>query len=253
MAPDIRRLPGLACVKKLLIVQPGEKLASLESVHGDFADWVGAGMGLGEADTRVVYPHRGDEFPDATGFRAVVVTGASAMVTDDEPWMIRGAAWLAETVRAGVPALGICFGHQWLGKALGGEVADNPRGTEVGTVAVMLTPSAADDPLFSGLPATMPLHVSHRQSVTRLPPAAVHLGASVLEPNHAFRYGEHAWGVQFHPEFSAAVLRGYLDYHAARLAARGLDPAILRQSIVETGHGRQILERFAGLAGLNSV
>lgn len=239
-------------MKRLLVVQPGEKLASLKSVRGDFADWVRAGMGLGEADTRVVYPHRGEELPDARMFRAVVVTGASAMVTDDEPWMLRGALWLAETVRAGIPILGVCFGHQWLGKALGGEVTDNPGGTEVGTVTVMLTPSAADDPLFSGLPATLPLHVSHRQSVTRLPPGAIRLGASVMEANQAFRYGEQAWGTQFHPEFSADVVRGYLDYHAPRIAAQGLDPGTLRQSIVETGYGRQILGRFAGLAGFNS-
>ena len=55
-------------------------------------------------------------------------------------------------VERGIPTLGICYGHQLLAHALGGEVGDNPNGREFGTVTVELTAEAADDPLLGGLP-----------------------------------------------------------------------------------------------------
>ena len=236
----------------LLIIQPGEKLPALAGVPGDFADWVRKGMGVPAAGARVVYPHRGDPLPDPAGFRAAVITGSSAMVTDGAPWVSRGAAWIARAVDSGLPLLGICFGHQWLGQALGGRVDDNPRGTEVGTVRVRLTEAARADPLLGGLPAHLPLHVSHRQSVINLPPAALHLAASDLEPHQAFRIGDRAWGVQFHPEFSARILKGYLDYHAPSIRARGGDLRALRDAVTDNGFGGAMLQRFGQLAGIGA-
>ena len=236
--------------KRLLVVQPGEKLATLADVPGDFADWVRKGLGVPAADTLVVYPHRGEPLPEPTGFHAAVITGSSAMVTDAEPWIAHGTTWLARAVDVRLPLLGICFGHQWLGNALGGRVADNPRGTEVGTVNVRLTATAGTDPLLAGLPRSMPLHVSHRQSVVALPPGSAHLAASDLEPHQAFRAGDCAWGVQFHPEFSAQVLMGYLEYHAPSVIARGGNPPALRRAVTDSHFGSILLRRFARLSGL---
>jgi GMP synthase (glutamine-hydrolysing) len=235
---------------RLLVIQPGEKLATLAAVPGDFADWVRDGLGVEAADALVVYPHRGDPLPDPTDFRATVITGSSAMVTDAAPWIVDGSAWLARAVRCRVPLLGICFGHQWLGQALGGRVAENPLGPEVGTVNVRLCEAARTDPLLAGLPASMPLHVSHRQSVVTLPPHTIHLAASDLEPHQAFRAGDCAWGVQFHPEFNGSVLQGYLDYHSPSVIARGGDPQALREAVADSGFGHTLLRRFAEFAGL---
>ena len=234
----------------LVIVQPGEKLPSLAGVAGDFADWVLAGMRTPGEIATTVYPHRGDAYPGVQDIDAVVITGSSAMVTDNAPWMVAGAGWLRQVVAAGIPVLGICFGHQWLGAALGGRVAPNPRGTEVGSVPVNLSGEAADDPLLGGMPARMLLPLSHRQSLTELPPAAIHLAYSDLEPNQAFRVGERAWGVQFHPEFSAEITRGYLDYHAATVTAAGRDPERLKAAVAENTLGGSILNRFATISGL---
>ena len=55
---------------------------------------------------------------------------------------------------AGLPLFGICYGHQLLAHALGGEVGDNPVGREMGTVGIDLHPEAAHDPLFDGLPTS---------------------------------------------------------------------------------------------------
>ena len=229
----------------LVILQPGEKLPGLAGVAGDFADWALAGMGRPRQGVLVVRPHRGEPLPEAAA--GVVVTGSAAMVTDPDPWIAACARWLAAVVARGVPVLGICFGHQLLAVALGGVVDDNPRGIEVGTVTTRLTPEARRDPLFAPWPPTLAVQVSHRQSVLALPTGAVPLAASRRDPHHAFRYGESAWGVQFHPEFDARIVRAYLDYYRPDLAARGEDPEALATGIHEAPLASGLLARFGAL------
>jgi len=230
----------------LLILQPGQKLPSLAAVPGDFSDWILAGMGRDPAKVPVLRPEQGDVLPPPAEVGAVVITGSGAMVTEQAPWMLATAAWLRELVALGRPVLGICFGHQLLADALGGEVADNPRGIEVGTVITRPTAAAAQDALFAGWPAEAPVQASHQQSVIRLPDGAVVLAASEQDPHHAFRYGERAWGIQFHPEFDARIVTAYEAYYGPRL-----DPgyrAMLPLHRAESLEGRGILRAFSEFA-----
>src|SRR5690606_27402387 len=137
----------------------------------------------------------GDALPGRDGFAGVLVTGSAAMVTERLDWSERAAGWLREAAHAGVPVFGICYGHQLLAHALGGEVGDNPNGREMGTVAIDLLPDAASDPLFAGLPASFPAQATHLQSVLRAPEGATVLARSVHDACHAFRWGDTAWGV----------------------------------------------------------
>jgi GMP synthase (glutamine-hydrolysing) len=50
----------------------------------------------------------------------VIVTGSSSSVTERAPWMLRLEGWLRDAVTKETPVLGVCFGHQLLGSALGG-------------------------------------------------------------------------------------------------------------------------------------
>jgi GMP synthase (glutamine-hydrolysing) len=229
----------------LVLVQPGEKLPSLADVPGDFSDWILAGMGWGAARVTVLRPQQGDGLPPPRQVAAVIVTGSSAMVTERVPWMLATEAWLRELVALQRPVLGICFGHQLLAQALGGRVADNPNGIEVGTVTTRLTMAGSQDALFSGWPAAAPVQASHQQSVLTLPPSAEALAASEQDPHHAFRIGSCAWGVQFHPEFDSRIVAAYEDYYAPRLAAGYLSAC--RQARQESPSGNAILGRFAGL------
>ena len=235
---------------ELVIVQPGQKLPSLTDYPGDFGDWVLEGMGIGHELAQIVRPHLGEPLPRLAGLQAIVVTGSGAMVTDRASWMDRSGEWLHTAVDAGLAVLGICFGHQLLAHVLGGEVQYNPRGVEVGTVELRLHPAAASDSLFAGLPQVLAAHVSHQQSVVRLPPGSRLLAGSALDPHQAIAFGARAWGVQFHPEFSAAVVGRYLDHHAPAVAARGGDPERLRAAIRELPWSATLLGRFARLAGL---
>ena len=78
-------------------------------------------------------------------------------MTERAPWMLRAEALVRGIERARVPLLGICFGHQMIAQALGGEVRKNPRGREIGTVRVT---RRLDDPLFAGLPRTFDVNAT---------------------------------------------------------------------------------------------
>jgi len=233
-------------LSRLAIVKTGETLPELVTRRGDFEVWIASGLGLEPGAVDVIRVDRGEVLPDPRSPAGVVVTGSSAMVTDREPWSERTGDWLARVARADVPLLGICYGHQLLAEALGGRVGDNPRGREIGTVEVRLLDAAADDPLLGGLGPSFPAHATHVQSVLALPPGARHLGESDGDPHQAFAWGENAWGVQFHPEFDADVMRGYLDGRRARILAEGLDADGLRAAVTEAPAGPRILRRFAG-------
>ncbi|MFS2053561.1 GMP synthase, partial [Variovorax sp. CT11-76] len=71
---------------------------------------------------------------------------------------------------------------------------------------------------------------------------------SAHDPVHAFRVGDSAWGVQFHPEFDAHAMRDYIDRLAGPLKTAGLDPEALRERVQATGDCAQLLGRFARIA-----
>lgn len=226
-----------------LILETGQPVASMRR-HGGFPHWIRVAAGLRADEAVAVDVERGEALPTREGFAGVLVTGSGAMVTDRHPWSEASASWLRDSAEAGLPVFGICYGHQLLAHALGGTVADNPRGREMGTVALELQAPAADDPLFAGLPASFPAQATHLQSVLALPTDAVRLAASELDDIHAFRWGESAWGVQFHPEFSTTHIHGYLDARREALAREGRDPRAVAAAVTATPYARRVLRRF---------
>lgn len=222
----------------LLIVKTGSTHTEIAASWGDFEDWIAAGLGSA-LPIRVIDPRTGAALPDPSRVTGVIVTGSHSMVTDREPWSEQTAEWLRAAVAAQTPVLGICYGHQLLAHALGGEVDFHPGGIELGTVDVTLTPAAQADPLFQGLPPQFGGQAAHRQSVRRLPPGAVHLAGNAFEPHQAYRIGRHAWGVQFHPEFGVPATAAYVRMNAP---ATGPMPPVR-----PTPHAASLLPRFARL------
>ena len=227
----------------MLIVKTGTVRTALDNADGDFEDWISRGLGR---RVRVCSVYEGEELPARHETDGVVVTGSAAMVSQREPWAERTAVWLRDAVEAGVPILGICFGHQLLAHALGGRVGPNPRGREIGTVSVALADGAAADSLLGGLPARIDVHATHLESVLELPPGAELLASSTRDPHQAFRMTDRpVWGVQFHPEFSAEVIRGYIEAKRDAIRAEGMDPDRLLAGVRETPWSGEILARFA--------
>ena len=231
-----------------LILQTGHPTESMRR-RGSFAHWIRVAAGLGDDDVVVIdvagLDGSGAEpLPTREGFAGVIVTGSGSMVTDLLPWSEASAGWLRDAAHAGLPLLGICYGHQLIAHALGGEVGDNPVGREMGTIEISLQPQAADDPLFAGLPPAFPAQATHLQSVLRVPEGATVLASSAQDGCHAFRWGEGVWGVQFHPEFSSSVMRGYIVARGEALAGEGTCHRSLARAVRPAPLARRVLKRF---------
>ena len=226
-----------------LILETGKPVAPMRR-HGDFAHWIRVAAGLSRDEAVVVDVEHGEPLPSREGFAGAIVTGSGAMVTDRLDWSEATAAWLRDAAHAGLPLFGICYGHQLLAHALGGEVGDNPQGREMGTLEVELLPAASDDALFDVLPTRFAAQLTHLQSVLRAPEGAHVLARSAGDPCQAFRWGESAWGVQFHPEFSATHMRGYIQARKVALQREGLDPKAMLAGIGAAPEARRVLRRF---------
>lgn len=233
----------------LYIIKTGSTFPTFAPDNGDFEDWVRKGLGNNsELDVRVIGASKGEALPHPDICAGIVITGSHAMVTDKEPWSEAIAAWLPDVIAADVPVLGICYGHQLLAHATGGVVGYHPHGKEIGTVPVSLTENAESDALFSGLPKAFTAHATHSQTVLGLPEGAVHLASNEFEPHHAFRVGKAAWGVQFHPEFDAPIMREYIQQQAEPLRRDNQNPEGLVANVSDTPVAAEVLQRFSRLA-----
>lgn len=185
----------------------------------------------------------GETPPPLDTVAGVVISGSSAMVDDPAAWIGQTRAWLSQALEAGLPVLGVCFGHQLLAHLLGGRVDFMAQGPEYASVTVRLTPEAAGDRLLGHLPERFQAQSAHYQSVLTAPPGAVVLaeGDSGIQ---ALRFTPNTWGVQFHPEFSAGDQRLLLEALGTRLHAAGRDVASDLRRVTATPEARSVLPCF---------
>ena len=227
----------------ITIVKTGSTIEPLRP-RGDFEDWFAAGL---QCSTQTVDATRCEPMPSPTSMRAVLITGSPAMVSHREPWSEALCPWIQDVVGAGIPLLGICYGHQLIAHALGGEVGPNPNGRQIGTVHVELR-EHAQDPFLGFMAERVQVQATHVESVLRLPKQATVLGSTSLDPHHVIRFNNRTWGLQFHPEFDAEITRAYVNARSEDLRAEGLIPEHLEGALAPTPIGPDILRRFAQLA-----
>jgi GMP synthase (glutamine-hydrolysing) len=145
---------------------------------------------------------------DAYG--AVLVFGGAmhADQTRHHPWLRDENLFLQRLLDLGIPVLGICLGAQLLAKAAHAGVRPATE-FEIGWYPVELTEAAADDPLLGRLPDRFHAFQWHYYTHD-LPAGAVELARSRI-CTQAFRLGESAWGVQFHPEVTLHQVQGWVE------------------------------------------
>ncbi|HEX7370376.1 MAG TPA: glutamine amidotransferase [Rhodanobacteraceae bacterium] len=229
-------------MRPLLLIQTGEAPDAIVAEFGGFADWFRSAMRLDPAQMRVVRVDAGEPLPNPAAVAGAVISGSGAMVTDRADWSEATAGWIRAAMSAETPLFGVCYGHQLMAHALGGDVGWLPAGREMGTQRVTCRASVDD---LGDLPKSFPAQTTHRQTVLAPPACAEVLARSERDPHQLLRYGAQAWSTQFHPEFSAGVMRAYVNARAEALREEGLDPTAIRDSVCETEAARALLERFA--------
>jgi GMP synthase (glutamine-hydrolysing) len=146
--------------------------------------------------------HEGQRVPDdMKGAGGLIVMGGPMGVyqTDRYPWLRDEMALIEDSMKQNLPVLGICLGAQILAAALGGKVERNPNGKEIGWHPIRLEAAAKQDRLCCDLPETLtPFH--WHGDIFELPAGAVSLASSEKTMCQAFRYGDKAYGFQFHFE-----------------------------------------------------
>lgn len=147
---------------------------------------------------------------DVTRAAGLVILGGSMGVNDmdDYPFIRWDLEQIRSAVEHDVPILGICLGGQLLAAALRAPITLNPV-KELGWYDMTLRPEAADDPLFAGCEVQQTVSEFHGDTFA-LPEGAVHLAETPGCANQAFRYGDSAWGLQFHIEMTAAMFSEWL-------------------------------------------
>jgi GMP synthase (glutamine-hydrolysing) len=185
------------------------------------------------------------DLPAGFDFDGVVVTGSRSSVYWDEDWIPPLVDYVGRAAERGVPALGICYGHQVLAEALGGRV-ESMGEYEIGYRAVE---RVADDPLFEGIDEEFTVFTTHQDAVVELPP-----GADLLAENeygvHAFRKG-HCWGVQFHPEYdtttAARIARSKEEFIGADGVREVLD-GITEENYAAACEAKRLFDNFCQYA-----
>lgn len=150
------------------------------------------------------YPSR---VHDCDGY---LITGSRASVYDDEPWIDELGEFVRNIHRTGARTVGICFGHQLIAQALGGQVGPAPSGWGVGVHSWNVVHT---EPWMRPSLGEFKLLASHRDQVAMLPDAARLVASSPFCPNAAFVIDDRLLGVQGHPEFTK-------DYAALLLRRR---------------------------------
>ncbi|TYL43965.1 glutamine amidotransferase [Dickeya sp. ws52] len=225
----------------LLIVQMGEPPTPIATAVGQQADWFSSALADEGVQLHVVRPDIGEALPHHNEHDAAIISGSWSMVTDRLDWSERTADWLRRSVSAGLPVLGVCYGHQLLAHALGGTVADNPNGREMGLKTVTLHDNAANDALLTAIPTQFSAYLSHLQSVVTPPPGAQVLAASAQDGCQIIRYTPHTLSFQFHPEMDATVMNACLRHCALPEMTDDTEPAWARRLLLD--FVRQALSR----------
>jgi len=187
-------------------------------------------------------PPLGDPLPRTLADHAgAVVFGGPMSANDKDEFILRETEWLGVALREEKPLLGICLGAQMLVNHLGGKVEGHPEGrVEIGWYPLHAT---GEGRALMDWPEMT--YQFHREGFS-LPAGARLLAAGKDYPNQAFRYGEHAWGIQFHAELTRAMMHRWMVRGAGRFVLPGAQPGRehLAGRFVWDQPLRQWLEKF---------
>lgn len=144
-----------------------------------------------------------------------LITGSRHGVYEKLPWMLRLEQLIRDCVKAKVPVVGICFGHQIMAEALGGKVVKSDKGWGLGLHDYEITNTPG---WMKNAPERVTIPAVHQDQVVEKPPGAEVIATSEFCTYAALAYDDVGLSFQGHPEFSEAYQRDLLDVRFKGLA-----------------------------------
>ena len=208
---------------------------------------IAGGLRAAGIDLQTLHPYNGDPIPpDLGGFGGLLILGGP-MNADDlsaHPFLEAERSLIRSAIQSGVPVMGICLGAQLIARVLGAKVYKAER-AEIGFKRVERSPEASDDALFGQFPEFGMVFQWHEDTFD-LPLGATRLAHSTVCENQAFRWGDHVWGVQFHLEVTAPMVRSWVEAYRAELSRNpNVDSGMLTTQLKDA-------PRFAQLSDMAS-
>lgn len=168
-------------------------------------------------------PFFGEALPASLeSWEALIILGGpmAAYETDANPYLLKELGLIEQAIEEDIPTLGICLGSQLIARAAGGRVFPGDV-REVGWGSVELTAAGNQDRLFTGLAQELPVFQLHGDTFD-LPSGATVLAGNDNYPNQAFRIGGFVYGLQFHVEVTARLVREWADIYDEYISGAGI-------------------------------
>lgn len=182
-------------------------------LEGDSSGLLGKALQQAGIECEDIHLYKDQPVPEPGAHDILITMGAAQQVweTDEHPWLIEEKAAIRHWVEdLGKPYFGICFGHQLLADALGGEVAMS-KTHEIGILQVDRHDEAAQHPVFSAMEPDGHWMQWHLAEVTKAPAGADVLASSGACAIQAMSLGPHVVSIQFHAESSLPTIEKWKD------------------------------------------
>jgi GMP synthase (glutamine-hydrolysing) len=191
-----------------------------------------------------------EALPAPASYAAIIALGGSQHLYEREkyPYFSMEEALIHQIVQQDIPFLGVCLGGQLLASALAGKVKRHSE-TEIGFYDIPLTVEGIADPLYAGFPGYHTTFHWHEDTF-ELPKGSILLASNSITTNQAFRYGQRAYGIQYHIELTPAMLDNWMSHFDSPEDAldKELVDAIIQDSqcqfVQYRAHTHQMLENF---------
>ena len=196
---------------KAIILMTGHTFSNLIPRRGDFDTWFKAHcqnytQGLidrWEVIDALSFP----QYPNAKSVDILLISGSPECVYEFKDWSVKAGEWIKSVIEANAFVLGICYGHQLIAQAMGGQVAKSKNGREMGPCIV---DQVDQDLIFANLPRSFEVWQTHSDEVAVLPPMAKIIAKNAHCEIQAMAIGDRCRTVQWHPEMDLDIMKHYV-------------------------------------------
>lgn len=198
-------------------------------------------------EIKIIELARGDKLPKVDECTAIISLGGPMSVYDNDKYefLSEEELFLKQAIDKEIPTLGICLGAQLLAKVCGVSVSKAEK-PETGWFKVKLTKAAQRDVLFENLKNTLMVFQWHEDTFN-LPKGSSLLVRGDLCRNQAVRFAKYAWGLQFHPEMNAKMIKDWVRAHPHALDEKKAIASYFKYQEMYLSQAKMICANFMGL------